>query len=738
MPSGDTTPATGLDPSAFAGQQLAEFMSFVTGQPDPELAIRRGVERAAEVIEAEVACIFRAGVEPVTIGFPANSSPALAARLAGVERGSVQLPGLGDCAVTREPLGEDRREWLVVARMGTADFSLADQDLLRGMARAIGLARDMLARRRLLECLSEIQRRIARRDVIDEIVRLIVDGGTELTGSDMVLLLQAEEDGQGPPRVRASTGLRLDALASLESGGQVARMTDRAQRDSRMVVIEDYQTELTGAPELKAEGIRSLVAVPVRADDSVSAVLLAGTRAAERRYSDSELDALRTFAEHAGMALADAELVADTRFRSLHDALTGLPNRTYLAERLDKVRAGGVSVLFIDLDGFKRINDSLGHGTGDQLLVAAAQRITQCVRAEDTAARLGGDEFAVLIETSDERVGQRVARHILAEFERPFPIAGRDLVVRASVGLAVSQCPDDDPLADSDLAMYEAKSAGGGQLSAFAPTMRKRAQQRLDMETQLPLAAANGELFLEYQPIRDLRTGSVVMAEALIRWAHPERGRLAPSDFLPAVEGTNQITTLRRWVLETACRQVVAWQERAPGLSPRVTVNLSAVELHSFDVVDAVASTLGATGLPAGQLVLELTETALAESLERAADSLTALRSLGVLLAIDDFGTGYCSLQYLKQFPIDYLKVAETFIADLSGPSPDLRMFRAIAGLGASWGIEVVAEGIEQESQLSLLRELGCEYGQGFMLGRPMHADALARSLSARAEIVRT
>jgi len=439
-----------------------------------------------------------------------------------------------------------------------------------------------------------------------------------------------------------------------------------------------------------------------------------------------------------------------------HDALTGLANRTLFRERLTRAlaRTAGdatarVAVLFLDLDDFKDVNDSLGHAVGDELLVAAAARLLNATRGCDTVARLGGDEFAVLIEhVTHERDVLTVADRVTAAFRTPFPVGARgpgddgpsrsDVQCGASVGIACAHVGDDPDavLRNADLAMYHAKASGKGRHAEFAPAMHATAADRLALAADLRHAVTRHELRVEFQPIVDLATAHVVGAEALLRWAHPARGLVSPAEFIPLAETTGSIVGLGRWVLRTACREAAAWAavagDAAPGVPPYVSVNLSGRQLDDPGLVDDVVAALAASGLAPRALLLELTETALMRDAERALTSLHRLKTLGVRLAIDDFGTGYSSLAYLQRFPVDVLKLDRAFVSGIARSASDAALARAVVALGASLQLETVAEGIETPEQRDHLRALGCRLGQGFLFARPMDAAALRARLGTR------
>ena len=423
--------------------------------------------------------------------------------------------------------------------------------------------------------------------------------------------------------------------------------------------------------------------------------------------------------------------------QAFHDPLTNLANRVLFRDRVEHAlkRAEGGSraptVLFIDLDNFKAVNDGLGHSAGDWLLIEVASRLAACLRPADTVARLGGDEFAVLLE--HETDGSRaVADTIIEAFVRPFSVHGTDIVVTVSIGIA-SACPRegaDEILRNADLALYRAKGAGKACAARFEAAMHVAARRRLETEGELRRAIEGdrsaGELVIYYQPLARLSTGRMTGFEALVRWMHPTRGMLEPLDFISLAEETGLIVPLGRWVLNEACRQTREWQERygplhsATGGSLRVGVNLSGRHLSQPELLQDVSAALRNSGLAPTDLVLELTESMLVHDNRATLERLDALKGLGVRLAIDDFGTGYSSLAYLERFPVDSLKMDRSFIAGLGRESSNSPLAEAVIGLGRILGLRVVAEGIETAEQWDVLRRLGCSLGQGFYLSRPV------------------
>lgn len=428
-------------------------------------------------------------------------------------------------------------------------------------------------------------------------------------------------------------------------------------------------------------------------------------------------------------------LEQELRQQAFHDSLTGLANRALFANRAGHAlargrrRQGSVALLLIDVDDFKSINDTLGHQTGDRLLVLIAERLRRCTRSEDTCARLGGDEFAVLLDSAggvDE--GARMAERILESLEAPFPLAGQEIVVRSSIGVAFGTPGDvdaDDLLRNADIAMYEAKRAGGHRYSLFEPDMLSKLRERRGLIAELEGALERDEFVLHYQPIVRLETGATVGVEALVRWDHPRRGLLAPSEFILVAEDTGLIVELTRCVLRKASTQTRRWQLADPDGAPlSVSVNISGVSITDSAIVGDVARALEESGLPPQSLTLELTETALVGDLAGAA-TLRDLEALGVRLAIDDFGAGHSSLRYLRSFPIDALKIDRSFISRMTDDPREASFVETIVDLATVLDLETVAEGIETREQRDLLAELGCTFGQGYYFARPIDAAAM-------------
>jgi len=424
--------------------------------------------------------------------------------------------------------------------------------------------------------------------------------------------------------------------------------------------------------------------------------------------------------------------------QAFHDALTGLPNRNLFLDRtrhalsLSRRNDQAVAVLFLDLDNFKIVNDSLGHDVGDQLLVTVAERILGCLREGDTAARLGGDEFAVLLENLDTAgAAAVVAQRLLEALRSPLNLGGHEMFVTPSIGIAIGTASAElaeNLLRDADVAMYTAKRNGRARFEIFEPAMGSTALERLELEQDLRRAIERDELALHYQPVVDLSEGSLAGFEALLRWDHPTRGRIAPDVFIPVAEETGLVVPIGSWALRTACHQLRDWQHAWPDSQGiNISVNLSGRQFKEPGLAKLVAQVLRETGLAPGCLNLEITETIMMADEVGTSAVLRELEQLGVTLAIDDFGTGYSSLGMLRHFPVDTLKIDRSFVDELGAGSDDSVIVAGVVGLAHGLGLRVVAEGVETLGQLERLHDLGCDLGQGYYFARPLPAvDATA------------
>jgi diguanylate cyclase (GGDEF)-like protein/PAS domain S-box-containing protein len=543
---------------------------------------------------------------------------------------------------------------------------------------------------------------------------------------------------------------RLRAL--IEHAGDVISVLDR---DLRVRWQSPSVARLLGFDPERALGRRA--AELVHPDDApeVERLLAAtsqrsgtvtfGTRT---RHADGDWRHLEVIADNRlgdpsvnGIVLSIRDVTArqaledELRHQAFHDALTGLANRALFEDHLVQALARArrhhqpAAVLFLDLDDFKTINDSLGHEAGDELLRAVAVRIASVVRAGDTAARLGGDEFAVLAETSDtENDAEAMAARLLAAMAEPFTIADRQLWVTASIGMA---CSDGsigvkELMRDADTAMYAAKGTGKGTVRPFETGMHRRMLDRLELTGELQHALDSEQFELDYQPVVNLRSRQIYGVEALIRWAHPQRGRVAPMEFIPLAEETGVIVPLGAWILRTACEQASRWNRDLPDRPPiTIGVNVSTRQLHDPGFPELVRDVLADTGVPPESLALEITESLLPEDGAAVIERLAQLRALGVHIAVDDFGTGYSALSRLHHFPVDTVKIDRSFITGIERDSGKAQLVQGIVSLAESLNLLVVAEGIEEPAQAEQLRAMRASYGQGYLFSPPVAPDRM-------------
>lgn len=492
---------------------------------------------------------------------------------------------------------------------------------------------------------------------------------------------------------------------------------------------------------LKKDSILSIIMVPILIGSHLWGYIGFDDCRTERHWSNSEEAILQAMASSLGGALRRRETEATIRHQALHDQLTQLPNRMLFQDRLSvflsaaQRHASQGAVLFLDLDRFKAINDTLGHTVGDHLLQEATQRLLSCLRQEDTIARWGGDEFTILLPylSRPEEIALIVQR-ILNIMQPPFVLEGHELHVTVSIGIALYPKDGQDAatlVRNADAALYFAKEQGRNTYQFYLPKMNSKASSLLVLNSQLHYALKRSEFVLYYQPIVNVQTGNITGIEALIRWQHPEQGLLTPGAFIPLAEENGLILPIGEWALKTACAQNYAWQ--AAGLTAvRVAVNLSAQQFQQRDLVNRIAAVLKETGLAPDYLELEITETAVMQDVEFTRSILQALKRMGVHLSVDDFGTGYSSLGYLKQFPLHTLKIDRTFVGELEPSSADAAIISAVIALGQGLTLNVVAEGVETQEQLNILKLLHCQEFQGYLFSKPLSVEDITQLLKVQ------
>jgi diguanylate cyclase (GGDEF)-like protein len=543
----------------------------------------------------------------------------------------------------------------------------------------------------------------------------------------------ASLDGFYLPVSRAEVELGHLAEWSLANRELQQRLTEQSRSRVFLILIAVMLASCVLAAVV-ARSIRRSVARPLHELRTVARRF--GTGDFHARVSlNGSTEFAQVAAAFNGMADELRDNQAQLVHQAFHDPLTALPNRALLHDRTEHALArerrgaGRVAALFLDVDDFKGINDTLGHSAGDRLLVEVARRLRAAVRTEDTVARLGGDEFAVLIEGCRPNEAVLTAERILQVLGPPVLEQGRELSIGASIGVAMSETgatDADELLRHADIAMYVAKEDDKGGYRLFECAMHEEAVERLELEADLRVALARSELDVHYQPIFDLQTRRMTGVEALARWTHPDRGAVPPVEFIPVAERTGLIVPLGRWMLERACRDLR--DLRASGEpSLRVSVNVSAVELMEDDYVAFVARTLEVSGISPQSLVLEITERVLVQDSEATLGRLRELKAIGVRLAVDDFGTGYSSLAYVERLPLDIIKIDKAFVDGVADPDDDGHLASVIVSLGDRLNLETVAEGIEVAEQGEELERLGCRFGQGYYLARPQTLEAVRR-----------
>ncbi len=653
-----------------------------------------------------------------------------------------------DHRIIVDVLSAQRRYGRLAAINEQGVFFPQERIVLQAYARLAAAALDSAsalddARRqaRTARALLDLSNSLAQLATTDDMAANIVRALPAVIGCDRAAVALFEP---GTPygRVVATTGYSTNDEVRLRSM-EVPVPRPRAGDTAVTVWDRESAAHLNVLPMLMDElGAAAVATIPIIVNEErVGLVVGDVVERPERMIDDPELAGrLRGVASQATIAIRNARLLEGIRHQALHDSLTGLPNRTLILDRVEQMQARArrsgaeTAVLFLDLDGFKQVNDTLGHEAGDQLLKAVAARLLTTLREGDTIARLGGDEFVVLVDgATPNGSAELVAERLLEVLRKPFEIddvARPTVCITASIGIARgNRISATDLLRDADIALYEAKAAGRDRYVSFQREMQTAVEDRLTLELDLRGALERHEYFLVYQPIFELETGAPLGVEALLRWQHPVRGLVQPDSFIPLLEETKLIVDVGRWVIAEAARQAQEWRLADRGMY--VSVNVSARQLDGDHLVRDLRTALEATGLPPSGLVIELTETAIMYDANATALQLRAIKDLGVGVAIDDFGTGYSSLAYLRQFPVDILKIDRSFVSAISDSAESNALIRTLVQLGKQLGLKTLAEGIEEQDQFSQLQQEQCDSGQGFMFARPLAADAVQDFLAA-------
>ena len=608
---------------------------------------------------------------------------------------------------------------------------------------------------------------------LDQLLRLLMHIVAENAGAERGILLLKQQD-QWHAVVTYLEGLahRLPDIALEQIDVLPQTVMQWVKRTQKPVIVKHSDGDMTFAadPYLMRQQPKSFLALPIFKQGSITAILYLENRTLTDAFTSDRLEVLKLICAQAAISIESAKLYRDAQdyahqleqsqekliFDALHDSLTGLPNRHWFIQKLAAVieqmtddPAFQYAVLFLDLDLFKVVNDSLGHLIGDQLLKQVAERVQDCLPQNCAIARFGGDEFAILLESIPNASAPiELARLIQTQLLQPFEINNHEMVVSASIGITLSSIGyqnSEEILRDVDTALYRAKAQGRGCYALFDPTMQTSAVERLQLENDLRRAiealsrkspSGQTELQLNYQPIISLVTGHLSGFEALVRWQHPEHGWISPVKFIPVAEETGLIHALGWWVLRTACHQLSQWQQQFPHAESLVmNVNISTLQLRQHDLVEQIQALLTTTQMPPTSLKLEITESSMLQTFSSQAAQLKELKDLGIRLCIDDFGTGYSSLSRLHEFPVDTLKIDRAFVNRIDGDAGGAEIVQTIIALAASLGMDAVAEGVETFAQLDRLRALHCELGQGFFFSKPIDAQAAAE-LVAQAETI--
>jgi diguanylate cyclase (GGDEF)-like protein len=693
--------------------------------------------------------------------------------LRGIRDMNIRLPAILITAHGSEQVAVD------AFRLGVEDYltkPVEVEQLSIAMQRALGDLRMRREAERLtaqlkeqinwLTVLSRVGKSITATLDTDHVLRRIVEAGVLLTHAEEGFIALVDQP-SGQLYVRAAKSFEDNTAKTLRTPISDSFATDVLR--NRKPLREPMSPTKVDGRQLKVSTgmlVRSVLYIPLQAKDNPLGVLSVHNRRSEKIFSSSDETMMLSLADYASVALDNAMLydraqqeiserrrVEDQlRYDNMHDRLTGLMNRVAMLgrinlslERLERQPKQSFAVLFLDIDRFKDVNDSLGHLLGDQLIIATGQMLNHIVRPTDAVARLGGDEFVVLLEgITDMRDAVRVADRIQEELSETELLPGHNLFVSASIGIVQAldargnqlYSNPEDLLRDADIAMYRAKSQGRARYEIFDTAMRDSILRRMNLETDLRRAMAAQELVVYYQPVLGVSDGKLLGFEALVRWRHPERGLLLPGEFIQVAEETGLIIQIDRWVMREACRQVRDWQLSINGQETlRMSINLSGKQIAQPDLVSFISRVIEETGVPPELINLEITETTVMENHVRTVEILNALREVGVQIQVDDFGVGYSSLSYLSQFPLDALKIDKSFVSTMHQDETNMRIVQAIVMMTHGLGIKVVAEGVETAAQLKNLHEMGCEFVQGYLIAVPMDKDQARRLLNKQAKV---